>query len=110
MIVSWAALAASIVASMLGQTLLKSGAGAPSFAAQMLHWHSLVGLVVYAGAAILYMIALRRIPMSVALPCTAVTYIFALLIGHYAFGEPIVPVKLLAILLIGTGVILLAAV
>jgi multidrug transporter EmrE-like cation transporter len=48
--------------------------------------------------------------MSVALPCTAVTYIFALLIGHYAFGEPIVPVKLLAILLIGTGVILLATV
>ena len=49
----------------------------------------MVGLCLYGGAALLYIIALRRIPMSVALPCTAVSYVAAALIGHFGFAEPL---------------------
>lgn len=105
----WIALTAAIVTSMAGQTLLKAGAGAADFVSQLFDWRTIVGLGLYGGAAILYIVALRRIPMSVALPCTAASYVAAALIGHFAFGEALGAVKLLALALIAGGVVLLAA-
>jgi small multidrug resistance pump len=104
----WAVLAAAIGTSMAGQTLLKAGAGATDFIAQLLDWRTILGLALYGGAAILYIVALRRIPMSVALPFTAVSYVAALLIGHYVFGESITLQHIAAITLICAGVLLLA--
>ena len=104
----WVTLFAAIVTSMAGQTLLKAGAGAVDLLAQLLDWRTLVGLCLYGGAALLYIIALRRIPMSRALPCTAVSYVAAALIGHYVFAEPLGPAQIGAIALICGGVVLLA--
>jgi multidrug transporter EmrE-like cation transporter len=104
----WAVLAAAIATSMAGQTLLKAGSGAPDFIAQLLDWRTLCGLTLYGGAALLYIIALRRIPMSVALPCTAISYVAAALIGHYAFNEPLGVMHVGAIALICGGVLMLA--
>lgn len=106
--VYWAVLAAAIVTSMAGQTLLKAGAGAGDFIAQLLDWRTIVGLGLYGGAAILYIVALRRIPMSVALPCTAISYVAAALIGHFAFAEPLGMQHVAALALISAGVVLLA--
>jgi small multidrug resistance pump len=108
MSVYWAVLTAAIVTSMGGQTLLKAGAGAPDFVGQLLDPRTLVGLVLYGGAALLYIVALRRIAMSVALPCTAVSYVAAALIGHYAFAEPLSVIQIGAIGLICAGVVVLA--
>jgi multidrug transporter EmrE-like cation transporter len=104
----WAVLAAAIATSMAGQTLLKAGAGAADFIAQLLDWRTILGLALYGGAAILYIIALRKIPMSVALPATAVSYVAALLIGHYVFGETVTLQHIAAMTLICAGVVLLA--
>ncbi|MGE0224708.1 MAG: multidrug efflux SMR transporter [Acetobacteraceae bacterium] len=104
----WGALVLAISTSMVGQTLLKAGAGAPDFVAQLLDARTLVGFVLYGGAAVLYIVALRRIPMSVALPCTAISYVAAALIGHFAFQEALNPSKLGALGLICAGVVLLA--
>jgi multidrug transporter EmrE-like cation transporter len=104
----WSVLAAAIATSMVGQTLLKAGAGAADLLRQMLDPRTLVGLCLYGGAAFLYIIALRRIPMSVALPCTAISYVAAALIGHYAFAEPLGFGQLGGISLICAGVVLLA--
>jgi multidrug transporter EmrE-like cation transporter len=104
----WSVLAAAIATSMVGQTLLKAGAGTASLLVQLLDLRTLVGLCLYGGAAFLYIIALRRIPMSVALPCTAVSYVAAALIGHYAFAEPLGVAQLSGISLICAGVVLLA--
>lgn len=104
----WAALASAIVTSMVGQTLLKAGAGAPGFIAQLFDARTMVGLVLYGGAALLYIVALRRIPMSVAMPFTAVSYVAAALIGHYAFNETLSAAHLGALGLISAGVLLLA--
>ena len=49
-----------------------------------------------------------RIPLSVALPRTAASYLVVALIGHYGFGEPLGPQRLGALALIGLGVVLLA--
>ncbi len=108
MIFYWAILAAAITTSMVGQTLLKAGSGAADFVAQLLDWRTMLGLMIYGGASLLYIVALRRIPMSVALPCTALSYIAAALIGHYGFGEAMGLQQIGAIVLICTGVLLLA--
>ncbi len=99
---------AAIATSMAGQALLKAGAGAANFIAQLVDWRTLFGLVLYGGAAVLYIVALRRIPMSRALPCTAISYVAAAIIGHYAFGETLGAMHLTAIALICGGVLLLA--
>ncbi len=105
----WAMLAGAIATSMAGQTLLKAGAGATGLIEQFLDWRTLVGLMLYGGAALLYIVALRRIPMSVALPFTAISYVAAALIGHYAFNEVLGPLRIGALALIFAGVALLAA-
>ncbi len=107
MIFYWSSLFGAIIISMAGQTLLKAGAGAASFITQLFDWRTLVGFVMYGGSAVLYIIALRRIPMSRALPCTAISYVAAALIGHYAFHEPISATQIGAIVLICGGVMLL---
>lgn len=106
----WLALAAAICTSLVGQVLLKAGAGGDGgFLQQLFRPATLVGLVCYGGAALLYIVALRRIPMSVALPCTAASYVVIALIGHFAFGEALSLQKIAAILLISGGVVLLAS-
>ena len=110
MTVYWVALAAAISVSLLGQVLLKTGAGGEGgFLVQLLRPTTMVGLVCYGGAALLYIVALRRIPMSVALPCTAVSYVIIALVGHFAFGEALGPQKVMAIALISAGVVVLAS-
>ncbi len=105
----WTLLAVAISTSMVGQALLKAGSRAHSFMDQLLDWHTMLGLGLYGAAALLYIVALRRIPMSVALPCTAASYAVAVLIGHFAFDEPIGGTQVAAIGLISAGVLLLAA-
>lgn len=106
----WLALAGAIAVSLFGQVMLKAGAGGDGgFVAQLFRPTTMVGLVCYGGAALLYIVALRRIPMSVALPCTAASYVVIALIGHYAFGEALGPQKMMAIALISAGVVVLAS-
>ena len=104
----WLMLFAAIAISMAGQALLKAGAGAPDFVTQLFDLRTLGGFVLYGGSAVLYIVALRRIPMSVAMPCTAISYVAALLIGHYAFDEALSLGRLGAVGLICSGVVLLA--
>ncbi len=105
----WLSLAAAILTSLGGQVLLKAGAiGEGNFVTQVFRPSTIIGLVAYGGAAFLYIIALRRIPMSVALPCTAASYVAVAVIGHFMFGEALSSQKIAAIGLICGGVLLLA--
>jgi len=108
----WGALTVAICSSLVGQVLLKAGAEAMagvSFITQMLRWQTMLGLGFYGAGALLYIVALRRIPMTVALPCTAASYIVIAAIGWYFFGESLGVQKMAAIALIAAGVVLLAA-
>ncbi|MDB5369599.1 MAG: multidrug transporter [Roseomonas sp.] len=110
MMASWLVLAAAICTSMTGQVLLKAGTlGEGNFLVQLFRWQTVLGLGCYGGAALLYIIALRKIPMSVALPCTAASYVVIALVGYFMFGESLGAQKIAAIALISVGVALLAA-
>lgn len=75
---------------------------------QITSWQTVVGLSIYGGSAMLYIVALRRIPLTVALPCTALSYLAVALVGHFAFGEPLGLQRGVALALIGVGVLVLA--
>lgn len=90
-----------IVIGVGGQWLLKAGAGAPDFWAQMLSPTTLVGLALYGAATLAYMIAIREIPIAVAFPSISVSYIVILALGVIVFGESLSVGKV-----IGTGLIL----
>jgi multidrug transporter EmrE-like cation transporter len=113
MTTAWIVLAAAITTSLVGQVLLKAGASgsvaaSAGFIDQLFRWQTIIGLGCYGGAALLYIVALRKIPMSIALPCTAASYVVIALIGWAVFGESLGVQKMLAIGLISLGVVLLA--
>ncbi len=108
MSLSWVLLLAAIVTSMGGQVLLKSGSRAESIFAQFFDWHTIIGLGLYGGAAMLYIVALRRIPLSVAMPTTAMSYVVSALVGHFVFGEAFGPMHIGGLGLIFCGVLVLA--
>lgn len=106
---AWVALGLSIAASIVGQWLLKAGASTGAFLAQLLDPRSLGGLTAYGVAAIFYMLALRRLPVSVALPLTAATYLGSALIGYAVFNERLNPGQVAGLAVIGVGVLVLGA-
>jgi multidrug transporter EmrE-like cation transporter len=112
----WLSLGVAIVASQMGQVLLKLGAtGLPtgstpmdSMLTQLLRWETIIGLGCYGSGTLFYVVALRRIPMSVALPCTAVSYVAATVFGTALFQEALSILKVIGLLMVCVGVIMLA--
>jgi multidrug transporter EmrE-like cation transporter len=102
------ALFTAISVSATGQLLLKAGAvGEGGFVDQLFRWQTVLGLGCYGGAAMLYIVALRAIPMSVALPSTALSYVVIAALGFLVWSEPVSWQHLAALGLICSGVVML---
>jgi drug/metabolite transporter (DMT)-like permease len=100
-------LAVGILAGIGGQILLKQGADAPDFLSQVLRPSTLCGLALYGSAAFLYIIALRKLPVSIAFPSVSLSYAIVAVLGHFMFGEPFGLRQIGGIVLIVSGVVLI---
>jgi small multidrug resistance pump len=107
MTIYYAALGLGILAGIGGQMLLKAGADAPDFVSQVLRPSTLCGLALYGSAAFLYIVALRKIPVSVAFPSVSLSYAIVAVLGHFLFGEPFGIKQIGGIALIMGGVVLI---
>jgi small multidrug resistance pump len=107
MTVYYVALGIGILAGIAGQILLKTGADAPDLVSQILRPSTLAGLALYGSAAFLYIIALRKIPVSVAFPSVSLSYAIVAVLGHFLFGEPFGIKQIGGIVLIMGGVVLI---
>jgi small multidrug resistance pump len=107
MTVYYVALGIGILAGIAGQMLLKAGADAPDFVSQLLRPSTLAGLALYGSAAFLYLIALRKIPVSVAFPSVSLSYAIVAVLGYFLFGEPFGIKQIGGIALIMGGVVLI---
>lgn len=107
MTVYYVALGIGILAGIAGQMLLKAGADAPDFVSQILRPSTLAGLALYGSAAFLYIVALRKIPVSVAFPSVSLSYAIVAVLGHFLFGEPFGIKQIGGIVLIMGGVVLI---
>jgi len=102
------ALAAAIAGGIGGQLLLKAGSvGAESTVAQFQRLPTLVGLGFYGISAVLYVIALRRIPVSLAFPSVSISYAVIAVLGYLLWSEPLGWPQAAGIAMICTGVLLL---
>lgn len=67
----------------------------------------MLGLGCYFVAALFYIYALKEIPLSVAFPSVALSYLLVAYAAHLLFGEPLSSIKWFAMALILSGVFLL---
>ena len=104
----YAALFSGIAIAIAGQVLLKLGsARTDDVAAQLFDVFTLLGLAAYGAAAILYIVAIKKIPVSLAYPTVSLSYIVVAVIAHYAWGEALGLPQLAGIALIAGGILLL---
>ncbi len=102
-------LIAAIVGA-LGQFLYKSGAEQTSdeWFSYLLNWRILVGVVCYIAVMILFIAAFKRGgSLSVLYPLYASTFIWAALIGLWAYGVPIRPINVAGMVLLVAGMYLM---
>lgn len=113
MLFYYGALAAAVIVGVAGQLLLKSGAerseaaGMAGFLGQFLNPFTITGLGVYAVAALLYIVAIKRIPVSVAFPSVSLSYVAVAVAAHYLWNEPLGWPQFAGILLIAGGIFLI---
>jgi small multidrug resistance pump len=104
----YAALAAGILFGVVGQIALKSGAeAAATVTAQFLNPFTLIGFAIYALAAVFYIIAIKRIPVSLAYPSVALSYVVVGVAAHFLWNEPFGLPQIGGIALIAAGILLL---
>ena len=108
MTASFTVLAVAILLGVAAQLLLKAGSSAETFVAQLVAPASVGGLALFAVSSVLYMYAIRRIPLSVAVPLVSTSYILVALASYWLYHEPLQGTKLLGIALICGGVFLVA--
>jgi small multidrug resistance pump len=101
------ALVAAIFLGVVGQLLLKSGAGAPTFSAQLLSPQTIAGLSLFVFCALAYIYAIRTLPLSVALPSVSLSYVLVTFAAYWLYDEPLHATKLVGVALICLGVLLL---
>jgi small multidrug resistance pump len=101
-------LVGAILFGIAGQIALKSGAlGSSTLAAQFVNPLTITGLVVYALAALCYVVALKKIPVSVAFPSVAASYAVVAIIAHLLWNEPFGWAQVGGLVLIGGGILLI---
>ncbi len=109
-VISYLALAISIVFGIAGQLLMKStmsgrfdGSFTQPFLLQLV-----LAISVYSFGVINWIVALRSVKLSIAYPLTSLNYIGILLGSHYFFNETITFSRIVGVLLIFIGVLLVA--
>lgn len=111
----WVLIFTSVFLGALGQICMKWGIEHPrplfKFLTQALgsygSWQVLVGLSLYALSAVTWLMALRRVELSIAYPMVATGYVIVVIASYFLFHEAISPQRWLGLGLVTVGVILL---
>jgi small multidrug resistance pump len=104
----YVSLLTGILLGVGGQLLLKAGATGESLLGQFLAPPSIAGLMLYFVAAVCYMVALRKIPVSVAFPSVSLSYVLVVGAAYWLDDEPLGWSKVAGVALICGGVFLVA--
>lgn len=107
---AYAVLVISILIGVGGQVSLKAGAlhnPGVSLGALFCQPYVLLGLFAYFVSALLYIYALREIPLSVAFPSVSISYVLVAVLAHLIWGETLGLRQVAALVLIGSGICVL---
>ena len=108
MTIYYVCLVGSIILGVAGQIALKSAAlASPTVMAQFINPLTLIGFAIYVFAALGYIVALKKIPVSVAFPSVAASYVVVAIIAHLLWDEPFGWPQIAGLVLIGGGILLI---
>jgi small multidrug resistance pump len=108
MFTAYAWLGLAICLGVAGQVVLKSGAEASTgLISQFLSPWTIAGLGIYFLAALTYIIAIKRIPVSLAYPSVSISYGILAVLAHLIWKEPLTWHHAAGIALISSGIFVL---
>ena len=91
------------------QLLLKAGTNAMPLGIRLaLEPHILAGLACYVVSVVVWVVALSRVPVSMAYPMLSIGYVVNAVAAHYLLGEAVTTMRLVGIGIIILGVFVVA--
>jgi multidrug transporter EmrE-like cation transporter len=112
---------ANVAMTSLAQIVLKAGMSAPEVVRALaggvrlsamvtvfLHPWVVIGLVLYAGAAVVWLLVLARVDVSLAYPFVGLGFVVTMVLAWAFMGEALNATRIAGTLLIAAGVVVLA--
>lgn len=112
---------ANVVMTSLAQIVLKAGMSAPdvvralsgglrlpALATVFLHPWVIIGLALYAGAAVVWLLVLAKVDVSLAYPFVGLGFVVTMVLAWAFIGETVSATRIAGTLLIVAGVVVLA--
>jgi multidrug transporter EmrE-like cation transporter len=108
-LVSFAFILTGVLLNAGAQLLLKAGTNArPLGIALAIEPHILAGLACYVVSVVVWVIALSKVPVSIAYPMLSIGYVVNAVAAYYLLGEAVTPMRLAGIGIIIAGVFVVA--
>jgi len=106
---SFAIILVGVLLNAAAQLLLKAGTNAMPLGLRLaIEPHILGGLACYVISVVVWVIALSRVPVSIAYPMLSIGYVVNAFAAWYLLGETLTPMRLAGIGIIIAGVFLVA--
>ena len=106
---SFAIILVGVLLNAAAQLLLKAGTNAMPLGLRLaFEPHILGGLACYVISVVVWVIALSRVPVSIAYPMLSIGYVVNAVAAWYLLGETLTPMRLTGIGIIIAGVFLVA--
>jgi len=106
---SFAIILVGVLLNAAAQLLLKAGTNAMPLGLRLaIEPHILGGLTCYVISVVVWVIALSRVPVSIAYPMLSIGYVVNAIAAWYLLGETLTPMRLAGIGIIIAGVFLVA--
>lgn len=117
-LLSFVLIVSGVLLNAVAQLLMKAGTNAfgsvefsaatliPTLWRLMTEWHVISALGCYGASVVIWVVALTRVPVSVAYPMLSLGYVVNALAAWWLLGETLNPTKIagIVIILIGVGV------
>jgi multidrug transporter EmrE-like cation transporter len=106
---SFSFILAGVLLNAAAQLLLKAGTNAMPLGLKLaFEPHILAGLACYVISVVVWVVALSRVPVSIAYPMLSIGYVVNAIAAYYLFGESVTPMRMAGIGIILVGVFIVA--
>ena len=106
---SFAFILTGVLLNAGAQLLLKAGTNAEPLGLRLaIEPHVLAGLACYVVSVVVWVIALSKVPVSMAYPMLSIGYVINAVAAYYLLGEAVTPLRLAGIGVIIVGVFIVA--
>ena len=108
-LVSFAFILTGVLLNAGAQLLLKAGTNAEPLGLRLaIEPHILAGLACYVVSVVVWVVALSKVPVSMAYPMLSIGYVVNAVAAYYLLGETVTPMRLAGIGVIIVGVFIVA--